>query len=67
MKKGPRCPVCGSPNIKEFAERNPAGKSSTVKKEGDASTGGSVGPCGEQKWRCGDCYRKFETPDEQTK
>lgn len=32
MKKGPRCPVCGSVNIKECAEENPAKKAGEADK-----------------------------------
>jgi hypothetical protein len=67
MKKGPRCPVCGSVNINEVEGKNPADKAGSATKEGDIAAGGNAVSSSEFQWKCGDCYRKFEAPDEKTK
>jgi hypothetical protein len=67
MKKGPRCPVCGSLNIKEAVGVNPPSEAGLEKKEGENATGGNVVPSSGTQWKCGDCYRKFAVPDEITK
>ena len=57
MKKGPRCPVCGSPQIKETAVSKPAGLKSEAEKQKEISGK-------ESNWKCYDCYRIFDKPDE---
>ena len=57
MKKGPRCPVCGSIHIKETAKANTADKTSGTDNDKDAS---KCNP----SWKCYDCYRNFDKPDE---
>jgi transposase-like protein len=67
MKKSPRCPVCGSVNIKEVVGGNSADEADLAKKEGDITTGGNAIPNREPRWKCGDCYRKFAVADERAK
>lgn len=57
MKKGLRCPVCGSLHIEEKPAPHPAGAELPADK---AETGGA----GKPNWKCFDCYRNFEKPDE---
>jgi hypothetical protein len=64
MKKGPRCPVCGSLNIKVSVDSTPVEKSNETKK--DRSENRTAVPGCEQEWKCGDCYRKFPEPDKKT-
>lgn len=64
MKRGPRCPVCGSFNIKVSVDSTPVEKSDATKKN-HPENGTVVSRC-EQEWKCGDCYRKFTEPDKKT-
>ena len=57
MKKGPRCPVCGSLQIKESAASKPADLKSEAEKLKDISGK-------KPNWKCYDCYRIFDKPDE---
>ena len=57
MKKGPRCPVCGSLQIKESAASKAADLKSEAEKLKDISGKKS-------NWKCYDCYRIFDKPDE---
>ena len=63
MKKGPRCPVCGSTNIKELTEGGPRTDTGSLKKE---DTDNNAVPTGNATWKCGDCYRKFAEPYEKS-
>lgn len=66
MKRGPRCPVCGSVNIKELSEKSQPDQAGIAEKEGvrgGENTDSGVKP----RWKCGDCYRKFAEPEEPTK
>jgi hypothetical protein len=57
MKKAPRCPVCGSLQIKPTPVSNPnGGKPEAEKLEKESGK--------ESHWKCYDCYRNFEKPDE---
>ncbi|MHB8109868.1 MAG: hypothetical protein ACYDHW_07535 [Syntrophorhabdaceae bacterium] len=57
MKKGPRCPVCGSLQIKIAGIANSTDdRSETGKHENDLKIKSS--------WKCYDCYRTFDKPDE---
>lgn len=57
MKKGQRCPVCGSLHIKEATNSNNAEKKeSAVSQEKTKQV--------KQNWKCFDCYRIFEKPDD---
>lgn len=49
MKKGPRCPVCGSVNIKECAEENPVKKTGEANKR-ESTPGVDAAGCGPQ-WK----------------
>ncbi len=57
MKKGPRCPTCKSLSIKEL---HPEEEKSKTQEKSDNKA------CQEakKKWKCYDCYRIFEQPDE---
>jgi hypothetical protein len=57
MKKGARCPVCGSVHIEKKPAAKPAGAEPPTDK---AQTDGAANP----NWKCFDCYRNFEKPDE---
>lgn len=57
MKKSSRCPVCGSLHIKVLSETGFKDKDVGENKQGGKS--GEKGP-----WKCYDCYRQFEKPDE---
>ncbi len=57
MKKGPRCPTCKSLSIKELPLEEEKNK---TQGELDDKACGEV----KKKWRCYDCYRIFEKPDE---
>ena len=65
MKTGKRCPVCGSRNIKEVTVGHPERERFTVRKQAESPTSGDVLPSGEPRYKCGDCYRKFEKADEK--
>ena len=57
MKRGPKCPVCGSLQIKVLPESDSKDKDhSGNKEEGNSEKKGA--------WKCYDCYRHFEKPDE---
>ena len=57
MKKGPRCPVCGSVHIEKKPAPGPAGAKPPTDKEGPETAD-------KPNWKCFDCYRNFEKPDE---
>lgn len=56
MKKGPRCPVCGSLQIK--TTNTPGGDVPPVAEKKEGSSEKTF------NWKCYDCYRTFDKPDE---
>lgn len=57
MKRRHRCPLCKSMSIKEIT---PEGD----KKTDNASKNEKTTQDKEKKWKCYDCYRIFDKPDE---
>lgn len=55
MKKGPRCPVCGSLQVKVLRASDPQKKDESKETETSEK---------KDNWKCYDCYRQFPKPDE---